>query len=135
MTKTTKIDENRLKDVNIRNENILRLEINEANHEEMVVLREKLFEKLRASHENSVKLMIIARGYTYSPAEAKIWKANLELINEKVKKSAIVGLSPLAQMVMKGVRAYARLMGIEKKSMQAQLFDTEESALDYLSQA
>ena len=124
----------RLSEIERQGKKIYFMNLEGATTEESSKARLDFFEILKPCPPSSVLFYINAKNNNYSPQEARAWKAGLELLNEKLLKTAIVGLSPIAKMTLMGVRAYARLLGIEKKSIQAEIFSSEDKAFDYLCQ-
>src|SRR6185436_17263936 len=98
----------RLKEVEKYGKKILFVDFEGSSVEESSETRYKLFNYLKKCEKDSVRLFVNAKNNSYSPSGGKDWKVHIELLNEKVLKTAIIGLSPIAKMALLGVRAYAK---------------------------
>lgn len=95
-------------------------------------LQDALLERLGREGESSVRLFVDAHNATHDATQGNEWKRHLDLYNFCLKKTAVVGVGALNRIALAGLRTYARLMGKEKAIYQIQVFDSRESALDYL---
>jgi hypothetical protein len=123
----------RLKIFNHKGASILACDFSHCDREEGKALLEALVKRLRSEPGHSVRLLVQTKGATHDPSQSTEWKRHLELFNDRLAKTAVTGLSPLNRMAMSGVRMYARLVGQESAIAQAKIFDSRETAVDYLA--
>lgn len=123
----------RLKGLKLKGCSILICDFSDCSREEGGELFLQLLERLQKEPESSVRLLLDVQRTTHDATQANEWKRHLETFNSRLKKSAVVGLTPLLRISLTGLRMYARLMGHEKIAAQAQIFDNREAALEYLA--
>lgn len=112
---------------------ILACDFTFCSRDEGKVLLEALIKRLQTEPEHSVRLLVQTKGAIHDPSQATEWKRHLGLFNSRLAKSAVTGLSPLNRISMAGLRMYARLVGQDGAAMQAQIFESHETAVNYLA--
>lgn len=136
MKNETLINQNgidRLRKLRHNGVSILVCDFSNCTRDDGVTLLQELISKLKDEAPNDVRLLVDASYTTHDPSQTNEWKRHLDLFDSKLKKTAIVGLGPLNRIALGGVRMYAKLMGLEKATLQAQVFEGREPALDYLA--
>ena len=73
-------------------------------------------------------------GSDYDARLAGQWRSELALFNDRVRRSAVIGLSPLALVSIQGFRNSGELMGSPMSAEHAMVFNDRESALNWLVQ-
>jgi hypothetical protein len=123
----------RLKFVKHNGVNILLCDFSSCTREEGGDLLAALVKRLEKEADASVRLFFDVSNTTHDASMSNEWKRHLDLFDQKLKKSAIVGLSRLNRIALAGIRTYAGLMGHSKTAYQTQVFESRDLALDYLS--
>lgn len=123
----------RLKLLKHRGIGILSCDFSSCSRDEGKTLLLELIAQLEKEENGSVRLFFDVNDTTHDASHANEWKRHLELFNLRIKKSAIVGLSPLNRIALGGILAFGRLIGQEKSALQLQVYDSRELALDYLA--
>jgi len=123
----------RLKLLKHKGSSILSCDFSHCTRDEGQALLADLVAQLAKENDGSIRLFFDVNDTTHDAAQANEWKRHLELFNSRVKKSAIVGLSPLNRIALRGILTFARMMGQEKTALQMQVYDNRELALDYLA--
>lgn len=124
--------EERLKAVKHKGHSILICDFSDCSRDEGIELLALLVARLQEEAEGSVRLLLNTANATHDATQTNEWKRHLELFNSRLKKSAVIGMSPLNTIALAGIRMYGRLMGQDKAVTQTQVFDSREAALDYL---
>src|SRR4051812_38001303 len=101
----------RLKTIKHQGVPVLMADFKDSNREEAQELLRDLITRLNEEPEQSVRLFLDIHNTIHDSSHSNEWKRHLDLFNSRLKKSAIVGLTPLSRAAMAGMQMYARLMG------------------------
>src|SRR5260221_9616426 len=93
----------RLKLIKHKGAGILSCDFSHCSREDGKGLLEDLLAQLGKESDNSVRLFFDVNDTIHDASQANEWKRHLELFNKRIKKSAIVGLSPLNRIALKGI--------------------------------
>lgn len=125
--------QDRIRNIRHKGVQILLCDYSGCSRDEGRVMLDDLLARLKEEPDSSVSLLSDCSNTVYDPSQATEWKKHLELFNARIKKSAVTGLGPMNRFAIAGIRMYAKLMGQEKVLMLTQVFETRESAMEYLA--
>lgn len=112
---------------------ILRFNANEATRAEQLTLLEDYAKALKSRPAGSVRLLFVGGEIEFHPELITKGKATFNELEDRILRSATVGLSGVLKMAVKTYREAASLLGREMVD-KAVPFDSEEQALDWLVQ-
>jgi hypothetical protein len=112
---------------------ILRFNAAEASRNEQLTLLEDYAKALKSRPAQSVRLLFVGGEIEFHPELLTKGKAVFNELEDRILRSATIGLSGVLKMAVKTYREAASLMGREMAD-KAVPFDDEKSALDWLVQ-
>lgn len=112
---------------------ILRFNAKDANRAEQVTLLEDYAKALKSRPKHSVRLLFEGGQIDFHPELITRGKSVFNELEDRIKRSAVIGMSGVLKMAVKGYREMAQMMG-RNMDDKAKPFDSEAQALDWLVQ-
>jgi hypothetical protein len=112
---------------------ILRFNAQGAGRPEQLAMLEDYAKALKGRAERSVRLLFQGGEIEFHPDVLTKGKAVFNDLEDRIQRSAVIGMTGVLKMSVQGYREAARLMGRDMDD-KAKPFDSEAEALDWLVQ-
>lgn len=111
---------------------ILRFNAKDSNRVEQLALLDDYARALKNRPPHSVLLLLEGGRIEFHPEVITRGKALFNELEDRIARSAVIGMEGVLKMAVQGYRQSARLMG-RNMDDKAKPFDSEQAALDWLA--